>query len=211
MLYAYLKRVWKNILMSRPDPQNILQNAITYLCFKVRTLSQTKLMKLIYLANVYHMEQYGSTLAKAPFKHWYYGPFSEGVNNEIEKLCGEGILKYKTRKTHSGYTAEIPMPNVERTTVELTDEAKAVLDDIIEDWGNSSTDDIVNFAKTSLPFVGTPFGKKIDFSRIDLVAEIAKTKNISIEEAATMLVENNEGLLSSLDRARARVEAQGLP
>jgi uncharacterized phage-associated protein len=211
MLYSYLKRVWKNIVMTRPDPENILQNTITYLCFKVKPLSQTKLMKLVYLANVYHMEQYGSTLAKAPFKHWYYGPFSEEVNNEVEKLCGEGILKYESHKTKSGHYAEIPMPNVSKTTIQMAKEAKAILDAVIEDWGDSSTDDIVDFAKTSLPFIGTPFGKRIDFRRIDLVAEIAKTKNISVEEAATKLVENNKELMSSLDKIKARVKAHSLP
>ena len=201
----------KRIIVMRPDPENILQNTITYLCFKVRPLSQTKLMKLIYLANVYHMEQYGSTLAKTSFKHWHYGPYSGQVDSEIEKLYGEGILKSKTCKTQSGYDAEVPVPNIKSTTVELTDEAKAVLDEIIEDWGNASTNDIVSFAKTSLPFLGTPFGKKIDFSRVDLVAEVAKSKNISREAAATMLVENNKELMKSLDKIEERVKAQSLP
>lgn len=214
MIYDYInciKRVWERIIVTRPDPENILQNVITYLCFKVRTLSQTKLMKLTYLANVYHMERYGSPLAKISFKHWHYGPFSEEVNSEIEKLYGEDILKCKTCKTQSGHKAEIPTPNVKSTTVEMTDEAKAILDEVIEDWGDSSTDDIVNFAKTSLPFLGTPFGKKIEFSRIDLVAEIAKSENISIEDTATMLVENNKELMNSLTRVRERIKAHSLP
>ena len=195
----------------RPDPENILQNIITYFCFKVRPLSQTKLMKLIYLANVYHMDQYGSTLAKTSFKHWHYGPYSAEVDSEIEKLYGEGILKYETRKTQSGYEAEIPMPNVKRTTIRMTNEAKTILDEVIEDWGDSSTDDVVSFTKTSLPFLGTPFGKKIDFNRIDLVAEVAKSQNISREAAATMLVENNKELMESLDKIEERVKAQSLP
>lgn len=198
-------------MMIRPDPKNVLQNAITYLCFKVRTLSQTKLMKLIYLANMYYMERYGSTLTKATFKHWYYGPYSEKVVSEIEKLCGEGVLKTETYKTRSGRIAEIPKPNVKNTTVEITDEAMIVLDEVIEDWGDSSTDEIVDFAKTSFPFVGTPFGKNIDFNRIDIVTEVSKSKGINIEEAATLLIENNKEIMNSLDRAKERVKSHSLP
>ncbi len=215
MIYNYIdciKRFWKRtIVVIRPDPGNILQNVITYLCFKVRSISQTKLMKLVYLANVYHMERYGSPLANTSFKRWHYGPYSAEVDREIEKLYGEGILKSKMCKTQSGFEAEVPTPNVKSTTVELTDEATAILNDIVDDWGDASTNDIVNFAKTSLPFIGTPFGRKIDFSRIDLVAEVAKSKNISMEDAATMLVENNKELMDSLNRARERVKAHSLP
>ena len=198
-------------MVTRPEPENILQNTITYLCFKVRSISQTKLMKLVYLANVYHMEQHGSLLAKTSFKHWHYGPYSEEIDSEIEKLYGEGILKSKVCKTQSGFEAEIPTPNVKSTTVSLTNEAKAILDEIIEDWGHASTNDIVSFAKTSLPFVGTRFGSKIDFSRIDLVAEVAKSKNITREAAATMLVESNKELMKSLDKIEQKVKAQSLP
>lgn len=198
-------------MVTRPTPENVLQNVITYLCFKARTLSQTRLMKLTYLANVYHMERYGSALVETSFRHWHYGPFSEEVNSEIEQLYGEGILKPKTCKTQSGYKAEIPMPNIKSTIVELTDEAIAVLDEVITDWGDASTNDMVDFAKTSLPFVGTPFGERIQFSRIDLVAEVARLRNISRCDAATWLVENNKGLMNSLDRIRDRVTAQGLP
>jgi uncharacterized phage-associated protein len=198
-------------VVTKPDPENVLQNTITYLCFKVRTISQTKLMKLVYLANVYHMEQYGSPLADISFKHWHYGPYSAEVDSEIEKLYGEGILKAKMCKTRSGHDAEVPTPNVKSTTVQLPDEAIAVLDEIIEDWGNASTSDIVTFAKTSLPFVGTAFGRKIDFARIDLVAEVAKAEDITREAAATMLVENDKELMNSLKRIREKVKAQSLP
>lgn len=213
MLYSYIKESagGRIEVVIRRDPHNVLQNAITYLCFKAKTLSQTKVMKLIYLADVYHMERYGSRLTEAPFKCWYYGPFSEEVDSEIEHLCGAGILKQELYQTRSGHTAEIPKPHINKTRVELSEEAVCILDEIIDEWGDSSTEDVVAYAKTSLPFIGTPFGKQIDFSRTDLVKEIAKEKNISIEDAATMLVENNEGLMKSLDRAIEKVKAQSLP
>lgn len=44
-----------------------------------------------------------------------------------------------------------------------------------------------------------------------LVEEVAKSKNISREAAATWLVENNKELMDSLDRSEERVKVQGLP
>lgn len=197
--------------MTRPAPENVLQNVITYLCFRAKTLSQTRLMKLTYLANVYHAERYGSPLVETPFKHWHFGPFSEELNSEIEKLYGDGILRPKVCKTRAGHRAEVPIPNTKSTVVDLTDEAVMVLDEVIADWGDASTDEMVSFAKTSLPFVGTPFGKRIEFRRVDLVGEVARLRNTSRCDAATWLVENNEAVMDSLDRLRERVRTQGLP
>ena len=189
------------------SPDNTLQNVITYLCFKAMTLSQLKLMKLVYLADVYHMERFGSRITDAKFKHWHYGPYSPDVNSEIERLCGIGVIKLEPHQTKAGHRAEVPKPKVKETTVRLSKSAVEVLEEIIEDWGKSSSDEVTKYAKTSLPFVGTEFGKKIDFSRIDIVAEYAKEKGVSLKEAATYLAESNKELMAELDKAleRARV------
>ena len=186
----------------RLSPENILQNVLTYLCFKAKTLSQSKLMKLVYLADVYHMERFGARLTNVPFKHWHYGPWSEEVDSEIERLCGMGIIKQEPYLTRSGLKAEVPKPNVNQTTVNLSESALEVLSDIIEDWGTASSDEVITHAKTSLPFVGTPFGEQIDFTRIDIVREFSKEKGISIKEAATTIVESDTELMKSLARAK---------
>lgn len=168
-------------------------------------------MKLIYLADVYHMERYNSRITDVPFIHWHYGPWAAEVESEMEYLCGEGILEQKTYLTRAGYKAEVPKPKVKKTTVELSDTAQEILDDVIEEWSAGTSDEIITYAKTSLPFVGTPFGEEIDFTRMDIAKEIAKEKNISIEDAATLIVENNKELMKSLDRAKEKAKSQSLP
>lgn len=164
-------------------------------------------MKLIYLADVHHMEKYGKRLTDVPFRHWHYGPYSEVIDQEIELLCGEGIIKQETYQTRTGYYAEIPKPNVERTTVNMPEEALDIIKEIIEDYGEMNTEQIVKIAKSGPPFADTPFGEEIDFQRIDVVTELSKKLGISIEEAATALAENNKELMESMDRARERVKA----
>lgn len=86
-----------------------------------------------------------------------------------------------------------------------------VLNDIIEEYGDMSTEEIVNQVKSSLPFTGTPFGDEIEFERYDIVAETAKRYDISLEEAATRLVENNKELMESLDRAKEKAKTYSRP
>lgn len=182
--------------------KDVLENAITYLCFKAKTLSHVKLVKLIYLADMYHRERFGSRLTDVPFKHWHYGPWAQEVDSAIERLCGMGVIKQQPYVTRQGHKAEIPRPNVGQTTVELSSSAQAVLEDVIEDWGDAGSEEVISFVKSSLPFVGTSFGDDIDFDRTDPVEVLAREQGISLEEAATTLVENNAELMASLRRAR---------
>jgi hypothetical protein len=48
-----------------------------------------------------------------------------------------------------------------------------------------------------LPFAGTAFGDLIDFARIDSVAEYAKAKGISQEDAATEAIFGNRELVKA--------------
>lgn len=187
--------------------EDVLENAITYLCFKARTLSHIKLTKLVYLADMYHMERFGRRLTNVPFKHWHYGPWAQEVDSAIERLCGMGVIKQKPYLTRQGYKAEIPKPNVRQTTVKLSPSAKAALEDVVDDWGAVGSEEVISFVKSSLPLVGTPFGEDIDFDRIDPVECLAREQGISLEEAATTLVENNPELMASLRRARTKTSA----
>ena len=184
-----------------PSSGNVLQNIVTYLCFECTTLSQIKLMKLVYLADVYHMERFGTRITDAKFRHWYYGPYSPDVDSEIERLCGTGIIELVSYRTKSGHKAEVPKPKLEGVTVQLSESAFEIMEDIIEDWGAASSDEVIKYAKSSLPFAGTEFGEEIDFARTDIVVACAKEKGISLEEAATYLAENNSGLMAALDKA----------
>ena len=56
---------------SNSQLENVLQNIIVYLCFKARTLGQSELIKLVYMAEVYsdwkHVP-WRDVLTETPFK-----------------------------------------------------------------------------------------------------------------------------------------------
>jgi hypothetical protein len=172
--------------MSEPQKRakGILQNVITYLCFKVNPNSKTKLAKLVYLVDVYHYQMFGKRLTRLKFKHHYYGAWSPRIEVALEELYGAEILHEKVVDAARGQ-ALVPTPLVPETTIELPESGFKALESVIADWGYASTDEVVQFTKTTLPFLNTPFGEPIDFSRSDPIVEYAKEHGISEEEAAT--------------------------
>jgi uncharacterized phage-associated protein len=183
-----------------PAASGMLQNIIVYLCFKANPLSTTKLTKLVYLADVYHVEMFGPRLTDVPFKHYRYGPWAPDVEREFEQLCALGIVEEKAYTTRAGRQAIVPRARVRETTVELPATAFEVLKAVIEDWGRASTEEVTSFAKTTLPFVGTDFDDEIDFARVDPVVDYARTHGVSIKDAATALVEENPELAALIRR-----------
>lgn len=178
-------------------PKGILQNIITYFCFKANPNSITKLMKLCYLAEVYYYQMHDKRLTDVPFKNYHYGPWAKEIWLEVEALYEKGIIKEKVIKTRTGKMATIPKPNIPKTKVSLSKDVFTILEDVIVDWGNAKTDEIVQYCKKTPPFVNTLFDKKIDFSRTDEIKEIAKKKGISEEKAATLDVITNKKLLKN--------------
>jgi len=166
-------------------PEGVLQNIITYLCFKSRRHGLTKLTKLVYLADVYHYDLFGERLTNVPFIHYYYGTWAPDLDQTLHELYEAAILKEEVVPTRSGYYATVPKPSISQTAIELPESAFQVLEMVIEDWGTASLDEVVEFTKRTLPFLNTPFGEPIDFSRIDPITEYAKERDISEEEAAT--------------------------
>jgi hypothetical protein len=187
-------------------PQGILSNIITYLCFKARPLSERKLLKLVYLVDIYHCQMFGERLTQVPFKHYYYGVWAPDVGEELERLCSAGIIVDELLITRAGLVACVPKPKIRQATISLSDSAFEALRGVIADWGAAPPDEVVNYTKTTLPFLGTPFNQLIDFRRINFALEYAKSHGVSVEEAATKDIlqdpELVEGILNSEEELR---------
>ena len=167
--------------------ENELQNIIVYLCFKVRTLAQTKLIKLVYLAEVYHYRMFGARLTNTPFKHWHYGPWSEVVDSEIQRLCEIEIIKQVPHTTISGFSAKLAKPNIKVATIELSPSAQTALDAVIAEWGAVRSEHVVNHAKSTPPFLGTPYGEEIDFSLVSDAEGIVAEKEMSTQKGKELV------------------------
>ena len=182
-------------------PRGKLQNIITFLCFKARPLSTRKLVKLVYLVDVYHYQMFGKRLTNVPFKHYLYGAWSPEIQQSLEELCEAGIIEEETVETQEGNLASVPKPAVDRTVINLPDTAIKVIEMVLADFGTANPSDVVEFTKKTLPFLNTPFDDEIDFSRCDPAVAYAKEKDISVKQAASEDIVSNKSILMKIQEA----------
>jgi len=189
--------------------ESILENVITALCFEAKPLSTRKLVKLVYLVDVYHQQLFCKRLTDVHFKHYRYGAWSPEIEKCVEELCDKGILLEEVIPTSSGYSAIVPKPAVPETVIELPDSGFKAMREVLRDWGSKSPDEVVKFTKSTLPFINTPYDEAIDFSRCDPAIACAKEKGISVEEAATEDIISNESFVEKLQKAEKSLRKGG--
>lgn len=181
--------------------EGVLENVITGLCFRANPLSTRKLVKLVYLVDVYHQQMFGARLTDVHFKHYRYGAWSPEIEECVEELCDKGILLEEVIQTSSGYPAIVPKPAISETVIKLPDSGFKALRAVLGDWGSKTPDEVVEFTKATLPFFNTPYDEEIDFSRCDPIVAYAREEGISVEEAATEDIVSNESFVVKLQEA----------
>lgn len=189
--------------------EGVLENVITALCFRAKPLSTRKLVKLVYLVDVYHQQMFGTRLTDVHFKHYRYGAWSPEIEECVEELCDKEILLEEVIQTSSGYPAIVPKPAISETVIELPDSGVKAFKEVLRDWGSKSPDEVVQFTKITLPFFNTPYNEEIDFSRCDPVVAYAKEECISVEEAATEDIISNESFVTKLREAEKSLREGG--
>ena len=182
-------------------PEGTLENVVTGLCFRATALSSRKLVKLVYLVDVYHQQMFGKRLTNVHFKHYRYGAWSPEIGECVEELCDKGILLEETVQTSSGYPAIVPRPAISETVIRLPESGLKALREILSDWGGRNPDEVVQFTKSTLPFINTPYDEEIDFSRCDPIVAYAKEEGISVKQAATEDIVSNESFVAELQEA----------
>lgn len=193
----------------KKTPEGILENIITYFCFKANPLSLRKLTKLVYLADVYYYQDCGQRLTEVPFKHYRYGAWSPEIGETLEELYEKGIIEEHVVETREGNLASVPRPAIDRTTVDLSEDALRAIEMVLGDFGSAPPDVVVDYTKKTLPFLNTPFDEEIDFSRSDPAVAYAKEKGIPIEDAIMDDILSNEDCLNMILKADKSLRSGG--
>lgn len=151
-----------------------LQNVIIYFASKLGGISQTRLMKLCYLADHTHFLEHGKTITDVAYKHYHYGPFSPAIYNEVEEMLGEE-LTMESVKTLEGYEATIYKLLIDNPRIDLPDNTIEILKKVAEEWREVDLDEIVKYIKTNPPFAYTSFGDTIDFTTFKVYKALSET------------------------------------
>ena len=154
-----------------PETTTWLEAIVTYLVYKSGpNQSSTKLVKLLYLCDLYHYQKHGHTLSRAVFVRGPFGPYSEAVKDVVQGLEERGILRYQPVVTRRmAGTAKVPTPLAPRVRIPpFPQEAKETLNQVLKRWGPVSPDQVTAFAKATVPFLVTARDwEQIDFSVLD--------------------------------------------
>jgi hypothetical protein len=159
-----------------------LRDIIVYLTFKTKYLTEIRLTKLIYIAEIYSIEKFGRRLSEINFLSYYYGPWSQEISFAGEMLSGGDILIEFDTTLH-GHDASFFKPNVDKPTVRLYEGDLSILDDVLTDWGFKKTPEIIEYAKSTFPYKNSEFGELINFDE-------------HIEESISMIIENDTNIVN---------------
>lgn len=123
-----------------------LDQAIIYLVNRLHGLTRTKLVKLLYLADIAHSRRTNISLTKVTYYSYYYGPYSERIMESIEKLNPYEIEEsYRTSRDGKEYYTYSLGTNPRIARLDLTHEEKRTLDGIIATYGAMNLDDLLKY------------------------------------------------------------------
>ena len=127
---------------------NKLRDVIYYLVNKLRFIeSRTKLVKLIYLADVRAKNKIGRTITGLTYVYHFYGPYAPQIIETALEMDGEEI-----KEIYNPYFDRYEYIKGEQDKeIKLTEEEIKVLDEIIEEYGKLSTNDIKERAYQTEP------------------------------------------------------------
>jgi len=144
-----------------------LKNLIVYFTFNVPNLTPTKLVKLIYLADLYYYKKHHCTISNVSFFNYHYGPWHPIIERIVVEECGE-LIEIESVQTRKGEVIKIHKPKVSKTSVSFPrEEIFETLNQVIKEWGKVPTNKIVKYIKRNTPFTETSKGDPIDFMLLD--------------------------------------------
>lgn len=178
----------------KKEERDNLRDVIVYLAFKVPGLSEAKLNKLIFLADLYHYAKSGKRLTKVPFKHFHHGPWSPEIAEEAFSGDGE-YLRVETVLTKRYGHVQVIKPKVDLAEVDLTDEEMATLAEVVREWGKKDLPEIIKHSKRTLVFMGTPYKNIIRFESFPPDPSLRDVLSIKQERAIHRFVEKHKDLV----------------
>ena len=143
------------------DP-NILRDSILYLANRCGYVYPVKIAKLLYLAEIEHIDRVGKRLTSAEFISDNYGPNPREATLVIDLLEMEGWLKSSVETTKRGYMMTKIRPSRPLPKLGLSGEAIRTLEIVVHRWKFRNTDRIVAASKETAPFKAAPSQSPID-------------------------------------------------
>lgn len=146
-----------------------LQSSIIYLTDKLPgSLTRTKLVKLLYLADRIAVRERGFPVTDINYRRYYYGPYSDEIVKALNYMRGFEILEVMGvsmagRSFYTYYPGDTPRYR----SLNLSPADQTILDRVIEDFGHMPLPELLDVVYDTPEFKATDFGKDIRLATDD--------------------------------------------
>lgn len=105
-------------------------------------LTRTKLVKLVYLSDIYSVKERGTPITGVSYSKYYLGPYSERIIEATSKLDAEriNVIPFASNK---GIIYNHTLLSPKNYEVNLSRPEKKIVDRVIKDYGRKDTKELV--------------------------------------------------------------------
>jgi uncharacterized phage-associated protein len=153
---------------------NKTQQLLAYLVKNHQKASITVLMKLSYLIDLVSIKRTGKAITHYKYIRYYYGPFDNTINGDIQKLMEEKVIEAKSKFVPSGEEYVVYNFNEECDLSLVLDAAELkIIDEVLENvngYGARALTEIAYKTKPMLKIGATLGGNEHLYEVLDMKA-----------------------------------------
>ena len=126
-------------------------------------ITRTKLVKLLYLIDLYYAKSKNRSLTGLTYRSYYFGPYSGQIINAINQLKGYEIEEYSNISL-DGREYYLYRPGMNprwQSPPALEYEEEKVIDQVISEHGDKSLDEILKYVYNTEPYKSCRKGRRI--------------------------------------------------
>ena len=107
------------------------------------TLTRTKLVKLVFLADYFYKERFGRTISGLSYTYYFYGPYSRTLIDIVQSMVPDFIMEKETVLS-SGSICYLYLPGPRPVSNVLEPDEEATIDEIVREFGRRNLSSILS-------------------------------------------------------------------
>lgn len=146
-----------------------LKHLITYFASTVSHLPEVKLVKLIYIAQLYHYSNYGEFLTSTRFFCLSHGPHAPTIRSALQEQLERSTIFLEKSRTSEDPMYSNPVMIVrscEPNDTKLPGSCLNTLRGVVNEWADKSFEDLLDYTTRTIPFLSATYREQIDLSLI---------------------------------------------
>lgn len=132
-----------------------LKEVVREFLYRYSFLHEKRVHKLVFYGEVYCLQNYGRRLSDADFKPYHYGPYAELITDTLHELSQKPSVKFEVDGDKTRYMSTEPG--------KLSEEKREIIAEIDAETRGMSTQELVQFSKTTWLWKETEEDTLMDF------------------------------------------------